>query len=55
MRSLLHVARAEDREAARITGECPVPAGKDPFTHACFPEQLPGALARSVAVARAVP
>jgi uncharacterized protein (DUF952 family) len=46
MRFLLHVARAEDSEAARITGEYPVPAGKDPFTHACFPEQLPGVLER---------
>lgn len=46
MRSFLHVARAEDWEAARAAGSYAVPAGKDPFTHGCFPEQLPGVLAR---------
>lgn len=44
MRSFLHVARIEDWKGARARGEYAVPAGKDPFTHACFPEQLPGVL-----------
>ena len=46
MRSFLHVARAEDWEAALAAGEYAVPAGPDPFTHACFPEQLAGVLGR---------
>lgn len=46
MRSFLHVARAEDWEAARADGAYAVPAGKDPFTHGCYPEQLPGVLER---------
>ena len=46
MRSFLHVARAEDWRAARESGSYAVPAGPDPFIHACFPEQLPGVLER---------
>jgi uncharacterized protein (DUF952 family) len=46
MRSFLHVARVEDWEAAQAGGSYAVPAGKDPFTHACYPEQLDGVLAR---------
>lgn len=46
MRPLLHVARAEDWAAAQSTGVYAVPAGPDPFTHACYPEQLDGVLAR---------
>ncbi len=46
MRSFLHVARVEDWAAANARGEYAVPEGRDPFTHACFPEQLPGVLER---------
>ncbi|MCW3012385.1 MAG: hypothetical protein JWO90_2789 [Solirubrobacterales bacterium] len=46
MRPFLHVARREDWEAAQSTGSYAVPAGGDPFTHACHPEQLPGVLER---------
>ncbi len=46
MRSFLHVARAEDWARAQERGEYAVPAGKDPFTHACFTEQLAGVLDR---------
>ena len=46
MRPFLHVARVEDWEAARAAGEYAVPAGPDPFTHACYPEQLAGVLGR---------
>ncbi len=46
MRPFLHVARAEDWEAAQAGGSYAVPAGPDPFTHACFPEQLEGVLER---------
>ncbi len=46
MRPFLHVARVEDWEAAQASGAYAVPAGPDPFTHACYPEQLPGVLER---------
>lgn len=46
MRPFLHVARAEDWDAAQATGAYAVPAGADPFTHACYPEQLAGVLER---------
>ncbi len=46
MRAFLHVARVEDGGAAQRTGEYAVPAGPDPFTHACYPEQLDGVLER---------
>ena len=46
MRRFLHVARADDWQAAGASGSYAVPAGKDPFTHCCFPEQLPGVLER---------
>ncbi len=46
MRSFLHVARVEDWRAAQDSGEYSIPPGKDPFTHACYPEQLPGVLER---------
>ncbi len=46
MRPLLHVARVEDWRAAQAEGAYAVPAGRDRFTHACFPEQLDGVLER---------
>ena len=46
MRPFLHVARRADWEAAQGSGSYAVPAGPDPFTHACYPEQLAGVLER---------
>ena len=46
MRPFLHVARSEDWERAQERGEYAVPAGRDAFTHACYPEQLAGVLDR---------
>lgn len=46
MRPFLHVARLEDWSAAEASGAYEVPAGPDPFTHACYPEQLAGVLER---------
>lgn len=46
MRPFLHVAQKTDWEAAQAAGEYAVPAGPDPFTHACYPEQLQGVLDR---------
>lgn len=45
MRSFLHVARAEEWEAARRTGAYAVPDG-GAFTHGCYAEQLDGVLDR---------
>ena len=46
MRPSLHVARSADWERAKERGEYAVPPGRDPFTHACHPEQLAGVLDR---------
>ena len=45
MRPFLHVAEREAWAAAQASGSYPVPGG-GPFTHGCFPEQLPGVLQR---------
>ena len=45
MRPFLHVAEREAWAAAQASGSYPVPGG-GPFTHGCFPEQLPGVLER---------